>query len=351
MAFPMAAPAALAAARLARAALADLWQALAASHRMAAPVACDGVFRFQETADFAAVRLDYNTTILPAKKFFYPPVETIFRFHRHRGALAPDEEACEARRPLALFGLHGCDVRALELLDQVYTGEFSDPAYARARAETFIVALSCLEPGPSCFCTSFRSGPFPESGFDLLLTDLGGHYLVEAGSARGAGLLQQLGAEPADSEDQLLKTHRLREAVACFRRHIPTEGLPRLLNQAFQHPVWQALKDQCLSCGTCTVVCPTCYCFNVWDKVNLDLETGERKMAWDSCQLLDFGQVALGQNFRRDRAARIKQRIYHKLNYFREQYGKFGCVGCGRCVEACVKHIDPVTIVAALKGV
>lgn len=322
--------------------------------------------------DFQSITLSYTSTILPPRKLFYAPVETIFRFHRVHGIIGAsggtedrengppgasgqgEAEASRRARPRAIFGIHPCDVNALLLLDRVYRGEFVDDAYQERRANTFIVALNCLEPGEYCFCSSFGTGPAATAGYDLLLTDLGDTYLVEAGSEAGEktlNLLDPTMAIPAGADELSLKTARLRRAQQLLsRRRLNVDGLPRLLNQTFQHPIWEELRRECLSCGTCTSVCPTCYCFNVWDKVSLDLETGERKMVWDSCQLLDFGEVALGHNFRKDRTARFKQRVYHKFNYFKEQYGAFGCVGCGRCVSSCIKKVDPVAIIRELRG-
>lgn len=304
---------------------------------------------FGHLRDPGDLRLSYTTTILPAKKFFYEPFETLFHFHRELGLT---EQQVLHERPRVLFGLHPCDLAALQLLDRVMAGggEYDDPDYQQKREQTRVVVFNCNTPGEHCFCTSFGSGPEAQHGYDLAMTDLGDRFMLEAGTAAGLELLENFTFTVAGPADQWEKAARMRAAKAAIKRRIPTERLPRLLNQNFDHPVWQRLKDECLTCGACTVVCPTCYCFNVWDKINLDLTTGERKMVWDSCQLVDFGEVAMGHNFRRDRTARVKQRVYHKLAYFSEQYGQFGCVGCGRCTDACIKGIDLVDLMAEIGG-
>lgn len=303
---------------------------------------------FGRVTDPSMLRLDYVTTILPPKKLFCPPVQTLFRFDREQGVI---EDQAQPQRPRALFGVHPCDVAALGLLDRVLDGgDFKDPEYREKRNQTLVVALNCSRPGPYCFCTSFGTGPAANAGFDLALTALDGRYLIEAGTERGEELLRRLNlreAEPADVDEKAARVDAVRAAIT---RRIRTENLPATLDENFDHPVWEELKEACLSCGSCTAVCPTCYCFDVWDQVNLDLATGERKMCWDSCQLVDFARVAMGHNFRGDRAARIKQRVYHKLDYFTQQYGDFGCVGCGRCALACIKHIDLVEIAAQIGG-
>ncbi|HEY3366601.1 MAG TPA: 4Fe-4S dicluster domain-containing protein [Symbiobacteriaceae bacterium] len=303
---------------------------------------------FGRVSDPAELRWDYVTTLLPPKKFFYAPFETLFHFHRELGIT---EQQVLNDRKRVLLGLHPCDVAALSLLDRVLDGwEYSDAEYRDKRDQTLVIALNCASPGKYCFCTSFGTGPEATQGYDLVLTELEGRFLAEAGTEAGRELLGSLAAPAAGPADLWEKAARLKEVRAAMTRRLPTERLPRALNEQFDHPVWEQVKEDCLSCGACTVVCPTCYCFNVWDRLNLDLATGERKMVWDSCQLVDFGRVALDHNFRGDRTARVKQRVYHKLSYFTQQYGEFGCVGCGRCVDACIKHIDLVDIVSQIGG-
>ncbi|MGE5674744.1 MAG: 4Fe-4S dicluster domain-containing protein [Mycobacterium leprae] len=292
------------------------------------------------------LKLDYVTTILPPKKFFTAPFETLFHFNRELG-ITPEQVVGERGR--VLFGVHPCDVAALGLLDQVFGASgYEDPAYRQKRQQTMVIALNCKSAGEHCFCTSFGTGPEATRGYDVALTDLGGRYLAEAGTESGAELLAAFDRTPATPPDLQAKAAAVSAAKASVHKRLPADKLPRLLNQNYDHPVWQRLQEECLSCGSCTVVCPTCYCFNVWDKVNLDLTTGERKQVWDSCQLVDFSQVAMGHNFRPERVARVKQRVYHKLSYFGEQYGGFGCVGCGRCSSACIKGIDLTDIVTEI---
>ena len=81
-------------------------------------------------------------------------------------------------------------------------------------------------------------------------------------------------------------------------RHVDTAQLPLLLDAKFDDPIWDELGETCLSCGACSMVCPTCYCFDVKDKLSPDGETGERVRVWDSCMFSEFAEVAHGHNFR-----------------------------------------------------
>ncbi|MDN5292727.1 MAG: hypothetical protein PWQ31_32 [Eubacteriales bacterium] len=307
------------------------------------PVAKDTEFVFAQVGSVEELRLDYDTTILPPKKYFHRPVETLFKFS------GPTEitESGEPVRKQVIFGIHPCDLNALLSLDQVFLGTYPDPYYKARRENSVIIGLNCTKPCEKGFCSSFNTGPAMDTGFDLALTDLGDKFLVEVGTLKGKELATGLAA--ASTEDVVTKNRLLRASQEKMKRRLETEGLAELLYQNTEHPVWEKLKEECLACGTCTTVCPTCFCFGVKDYVDLTLKNGERPRTWDSCMFYEFSRVALDHIFRPDRAARVKQRIYHKLVYFNQQFGTTGCVGCGRCVSTCIKSIDPVEIVAAIR--
>lgn len=309
------------------------------------PVAKGKSFSFEVLRSPEEMRLDYDTTILPPKKLFHAPMQTIFFFGEKEVKPAVQEEGKRV-----LFGIHPCDVNALKVLDVVYTREFTDPYYQQNRANTILVALNCNQPGENCFCQSLGTGPELEAGADLLLTDLGESYLVETESSQGEELLNLGGLPPAPRVLKIAKARQMKKAKAAFKKEIKLSGLEELLLANFDHPLWEELKNNCLSCGSCTMVCPTCFCYSVKDVVDLTLKNGTRERIWDSCMLLEYAAVALGGNFRREREARIKQRLYHKLIYYRLQFDTLGCVGCGRCVTNCLVKIDPTAVVAKLRG-
>jgi ferredoxin len=328
-----------------KAALPHFVEQIARSYPVVGPVAKGKALSFEPLARPEEICLDYLNTILPPKKLFHAPLQTIFFFGEGE-AKPPVEEAGKR----VLFGVRPCDVNALRILDTVYTQEFPDPYYQNNRARTLIAALNCNQPGENCFCASLGTGPELETGYDLLLTDLGEAYLVEAGSRQGEELLALADLPPAPRFLQVEKAKRMEAARAAFKKGFSVEGLEKLLLDNFDHPLWEELKQQCLACGSCTMVCPTCFCYSVKDVVDLTLQNGRRERVWDSCMLLAYAAVALGGNFRKDREARLKHRLLHKLIYYRPQFGTLGCVGCGRCVTNCPVKIDPATVVAKLRG-
>lgn len=311
------------------------------------PVGKNGSAVFAPVSSAADLALDYATTVLPPKKLLVRPIETLFSVRRQKGfqirEVAPVTDQ-------VIFGLHSCDLAALKLLDKVYLGDFPDPLYRRRREQTLTVAMSCASPPyDNCFCASMGTGPSPSDGYDLLLTDLGDSLLLELGSARGMAAIADLDFRVAPPEAVGQKKKLVDGAIARMPRAIDTDGLPQLMNANFGHPYWTKLKDECLACGNCVLSCPSCYCYNVLDRVGLDTSTVQRTRTWDGCLLLEFAEVH-GGNFRKERDARVKQWMYHKLSYWVDQHGSFGCVGCGRCISACPAGIDVTKTVAEIRG-
>jgi formate hydrogenlyase subunit 6/NADH:ubiquinone oxidoreductase subunit I len=186
-----------------------------------------------------------------------------------------------------------------------------------------------------------------DEGYDLHLTDLGEAYAVEIGTPVGEDLLEQYAlAQPAGPEEVARLNAALSEKWPRFpyRLDFDVSDLPSLLNMSMKSTLWTELGERCLGCATCTNVCPTCYCFDVHDEVELDLQRGQRVRTWDSCQLDEFATVAGGHNFRQGRSNRQRHRFMRKGKYIQEAYGYTGCVGCGRCARSCLVEINPVSV-------
>ena len=245
---------------------------------------------------------------------------------------------------LALLGVRPCDLAGIERLERVLLrGAHPDPAFAARREDLLVVAVACTEPGGTCFCASVGTGPSVPEGADLAVTErvAGGVHelLVEAGSERGRGLLPYLGGRPATAAD----LSAAREATAAARqrmgRTLETAGLREALRAAAESPLWDDVAARCLTCGSCTMVCPTCFCTTVEENADLGAVHAERWRRWDTCFSLDFSHL-LGGSVRRSASSRYRQFLTHKLATFEDQFGAPGCVGCGRCITWCPAAID-----------
>lgn len=300
---------------------------------------------FEKVEDPGRLSLEYLSTMLSPRRFIYPSCGTLLAMERepNRCVEAPPGGAA---RPL-LFAVHPCDMQAISVLDRVFLGDYRDPHYEKMRRAAVTVVLNCARACEKGFCSSMGSGPFLKlrDGYDVELTRLhrggGGAYLVELGSQRGKELVERGGRMgKADRAASAEKAGREAEAERSFAKRLDTDGLVELLAGNLGHPAYRrTAEEKCLGCANCTMVCPTCYCYNVSDETSFDLKRSVRKRQWDSCQTLDFARVH-GGNFRSSREARLRQFVTHKLCAWVEQYGCFGCVGCGRCMTWCPTGID-----------
>jgi sulfhydrogenase subunit beta (sulfur reductase) len=313
------------------------------------PVAKDSKFVFGPIEDYSQLRLDYNITLLPPKKYFLPPEETILEFRL--GEPMSSEPVIEAN-PRVIMGVHPCDVKANGLLDLAFSTDNLDTNYMEKRRKAIIIGLDCNEPcDERSFCKSM-GGPTVEGGYDLFLTDIGDAYVVDCGSPAGTELLAKHKGPRQATEADMSRLRVVQDArwpKFTYKLEVPITDLPYLMAIGYDSPLWEELGEKCLACGACTLVCPTCYCFDLVDRLALNLNEGQRVRIWDSCQLPGFATVAGGENFRPTRADRLRHRFLRKGKYLTERFGKVGCVGCGRCVRSCLVHIDPVEVFNTLK--
>jgi formate hydrogenlyase subunit 6/NADH:ubiquinone oxidoreductase subunit I len=287
------------------------------------------------------------------KRFLQPPVETLWTAQKTEDGYAITAPQKPAPK-YAFIGVRSCEIHAIAIQDRVYCeGPYRDEGYAARRNNAFVVAVNCSVAGGTCFCVSMQTGPKARAGFDLSLTELledGRHeFLVEAGSEAGAGLLRELPHRLAS------KTHlNIAEAVVArtasqMGRSLDTAGLKELLQSNPNHPRWDETAGRCLSCGNCTMVCPTCFCTTVEDSSDLSGDSSERTRKWDSCFTLDFSYIH-GGSVRNTVRSRYRQWMTHKLANWIDQFGTSGCVGCGRCITWCPVGIDITAEAAAFRA-
>jgi ferredoxin len=298
----------------------------------------DDKYAFGKLADASELCLDYDLALYPPKSYLLPPKETLIKFEL---AEEPKVESVIEAKPTILFGVHPYDIKAIELLDVAFSGSNPDINYLSRRAKITIIGVDCLNPNLNSFCASLGTAT-SDTGFDLMLTDIGASYVVAIGSSEGEELLGRYAATREATQLELAQRDEERhKALAKYKvtLDVSAEELPKLLEKSWDSPVFKEKSEKCLSCGSCVMVCPTCFCFDVQDDVALSLKQGERYRQWDGCMLVDFALVAGGENFRKDSESRFRHRMYRKGKYVWERYGKLGCVGCGRCASACLAEI------------
>ena len=295
------------------------------------------------------IALRYIPTILPPKKYFLPPRETLVQYRITENV----SEGVLTYEKMILFGVHTCDLAGIQCLNIAFSDKPKDINYLARKNRIAIMGLECNE-----YCDEFASCRvmntfFPAGGYDLFFTELETSFIIHVNTPLGGDLIEQTGDTVAAKEEDLTELERVRERKrTLFRDEVNAkhENLHRLFDDALKHPVWDDLDRRCVSCGNCTNVCPTCYCFDIRDESDLTLTSGVRKRVWDSCQNESFARVASGENFRATRADRQRHRCYRKFKYPFDKYGRYFCTGCGRCSRTCMARINLKETLNSLAG-
>ncbi|MFH1550426.1 MAG: 4Fe-4S dicluster domain-containing protein [Planctomycetota bacterium] len=316
---------------------------LTAKHSIVGVQAKGERFVFAPLAGAADLRLDYDVTMLPPKKYLLPQTEPLLTFNKTNG----EHKSVLDSQPLVLFGVHPYDMIAINQMDAIFSKDNYDVHYMTRRNNATIVACDVQKASANVFAGCMETAVVKE-GFDVLLTRVNGGYLAETRTEKGEALFAGVDAPDASDKDLAGREQVWKDNKKNLQKHklkcFPTD-IPSLLEKSFNHKVWEEKAGLCFSCGTCTNVCPTCYCFDVQDDVNWDMQSGERSRTWDSCQLSEFAIVAGKHNFRPDKGARFRHRYYRKGKYIADKIGHIACVGCGRCITGCVAAIaNPVEI-------
>lgn len=303
---------------------------------------------FQEIKSSSEIALQYIPTILPPKKYFMPQKETILQFDTKDGLKV---EPIAEYEDIILFGLHTCDIAGIRCLNMVLSDNPKDTAYLIRKKHITIIGLECNDYCDGYASCAFVGAHIPTTGYDLMFTDLGDYFIVHVHSSKGMDIVEKTGSFTQAEEKHMEELKKLREKKdKIFNNEVPTERryLPDLFDRSWNASVWKELEGKCLSCGNCTAVCPTCYCFDIKDEVDLSLKTGVRYRVWFSCQLDPFAKVAGGIDFRRERSARQRHRFYRKFRYHIQRYGMIFCTGCGRCSRTCMAKINLKEVLTSL---
>jgi ferredoxin len=245
-------------------------------------------------------------------------------------------------RRYAFVGARSCELHAMGILDHVL---------GRSE-EAFVIAVQCGQAGETCFCVSMNTGPVAERGFDLALTEVlvqdRHEFVVEVGSERGQQVLSEVPRRSAADSDRERAAAIHRRTASQMGRELDTNGIKELLYRNYENPRWDEVVDRCLTCGNCTMVCPTCFCTTIEDVTDLEGARVERHQRWDSCFTVDYSYLT-GGAVRGSARSRYRQWMTHKLATWIDQFGTSGCVGCGRCITWCPVGIDITEEVRAIR--
>lgn len=273
------------------------------------------------------------------KHCLFPRSEPLLRYKGEK-----IEETLPQPSPCLLFGLKPCDLMALQVLDGVFRQK--DPYWGMRTKDALYAVELCLQPEKTCFCTWVGGSPIREEGAHLVLLPFEGGWVAWAQGERGEEILR----DPAFSE---AKAEQVKAAEALMTSITPPDAvdltpLKHNFHQAFTDlAFWKRQTFKCISCGACTFLCPTCYCFNITDERTH--EGAERIRSWDSCMFFHYTLEASGHNPRPTKAERYRNRIGHKFCYHLDNYGVYDCSGCGRCIKYCPVALDIRQIVLAVK--
>ena len=324
-----------------------LYAAIAEKNDLIIPVKTAGQTNFALWSEGADVDLRTLKTVKSPKDAFFPQSENLYTCGKTDGrtTITP-EERCNA--PFVVFGMKGCDVRGIAVLDKVFLSDPVDSYYAARREHGIIVSLACSRPGTSCFCGAFGIDCAEPEG-DVTVWLSGEELFWQARTEKGEALTAQVAGLLEKCEDSAADAEKASIRAICEK--LPLKDLDlsgwgaEAAQKNFDSPLWEALYKPCLACGTCTFVCPTCQCYDI-----KDYSTGngvQRYRCWDSCMYSDFTMMAHGNN-RTSQMQRFRQRFMHKLAYFpANNDGMFSCVGCGRCVDKCPSHLNIVKVIKA----
>ncbi|MFW6142102.1 MAG: 4Fe-4S dicluster domain-containing protein [Candidatus Saliniplasma sp.] len=305
------------------------------------------VFDILEKAE--DLRLDYDVTILPPKKYFTPQRETLLKYKVKDG-----HEAVNEVTPRIILGIHPYDLEAIRQMDKVFSETYEDKHYLEKREASVLVGMNMEDVSEWSFAGSMGTATI-EDHYDIMLTDIGDNYVIEIGSEKGSDLLDGVNLRDATEEEKEAVENKKDNLEDKFEKTLDfaPEELPELLEENYDNvEFWEENSEKCYSCGSCNLVCPTCYCFDVKDINEITLDEGKRIRQWDGCLLEEFAIVAGDENFREERYQRYRHRFMRKGRYIYERYDDIACVGCGRCGSHCVPDIaDPTEVYNSLKEV
>jgi len=280
----------------------------------------------------------YRNTVVPPKANFLPPMEEMFHFQKDKEGYHIELPSSDGQKQL-IFGICPCDAKALAILDMTFEDAYQDPYYLAKRKNAVLVGLGCTNPYDSCFCTSLESSPTDSTNVDLMLTDIGDGFLIEAITEAGKELITRTNSlEEATEADETRAKASKEAAYQKVTRQLDTKNIKEKLLASFENQdYWEEIAAKCISCGICTLLCPTCYCFDINDEMLKG--QGARFRSLDSCSFPTYTKMPM-ENPRTEKWRRVRNKVCHKYEFYPMNFSVIACTGCGRCIRLCPVNWD-----------
>jgi sulfhydrogenase subunit beta (sulfur reductase) len=289
----------------------------------------------------------YRNTVVPPKANFLLNMEKLFGFRKEGGNIKLETLSPETKKQL-IFGIRPCDARAIAIIDTVFKDAYEDKYYLNRRQNSLLIGMACLKPYDTCFCASLGFGPAETADVDIMLTDIGGgEYLIEEITAKGKELIAKTTGIADTVKDDETKAAAVKKAAGDkVTRKIDTKQIRKSLPAAFENKeFWEEVSAKCVSCGICTFLCPTCYCFDINDEMLKG--DGARYRNWDSCSFPLYTKMP-AENPREEKWKRVRQKVNHKYDFYPRLFDTIACTGCGRCIRQCPVNWDITQTLSSL---
>lgn len=300
---------------------------------------------YREGADPA----DLDLATIPRnsiKEFLFPKCDKVLKY-QYEGNDITVEDVEPPETQAVIFCARPCDAASLPVVEPLWNWDYKDEFFNKRRAQTVLVTYACRQaPDEACFCVSVGLSPSTDQGSDVVLYPLDDKKLA-------VNFVSQSGREmegafskykTGEVDEEALKAFQ-EEGKKSLSHRMKFDKAKGWLDTHFEDPLWEEKTFQCIGCGTCTFLCPTCHCFDIQDESIFD--GGCRLKSWDGCQFALFTLHTSGHNPRDVQAQRYRQRILHKYAIYPDKFGKILCTGCGRCVAHCPVNLSLYDVVAS----
>lgn len=333
--------------------VAKLFTELSEEYNVFAPIKDNGYIAYRKITNVEEIEFDYFNSKIPPKEILFPQMEVLFEYKTDGKNVIEIEDRKDLDEKNLLFGIRPCDAHSFVLLEQFFAfGNYQDEIFLKKKENSIIVGIGCNSPKSTCFCTSVNGYPFQKDDMDIFLVDLGDKYLVEAVSDKGRELIQRFAWLSKASKADVKKGQELaKKAEDLITTKLDLTNTSECLESNFSNKIWEEISENCLGCGSCSFLCPTCTCFDVIDENAQYENRGRRIRIWDTCQFCLYTLHTSGHNPRNSSIERCRNRVLHKFSYYPINYGLIGCVGCGRCIQACPVNNDLREIIKKINNI